>query len=245
MVTASRDYVCVRPQTYEDQAEAELLLSLFKGRQGELENTVFCVLGPDGKERLTRAGRSPSQQFADAQSFAAFLGETYEPYAEKAKPLAGLPLHDELALALNVGACDLMPVGVLVAEDEKSLTKLKERVARLAWSPEHIARQHFVCVVGSEAIAAAEEAHGLVLKPGLSLVEPDAFGRTATLLIHVESGASVAGMGRQLAKARAERAPSEKSRRAHIREARRAGIGWESELPVSDPGARRAKREER
>ena len=245
MVTASRDYVCVRPQTYEDQAEALLLLSLFQGREGVLENTVFCVLGPDGKRRLSRPGRSPSQQFADAESFAAFLGETYEPLAQRAKPLTRLPLHDELALALNVGACDLMPVGVLVAEDEEALAKLEERVARLAWSPEHIARQHFVCVVGPEAITAAKESHGLALEPGLSLVEPDAFGRTAKLLTHVKPGASVATMGRQLAKARGERAPARKSRRAHLREARRAGIGWDSELPVTDPSEGRARRERR
>ena len=63
MVTASRAFVCVRPATYESAAEGKLLLSLFRGRLGNLENSVFALLGPDGKERLTQTGRSPFMVF--------------------------------------------------------------------------------------------------------------------------------------------------------------------------------------
>jgi len=241
VVTASRNYVCVRPQTYEDKAEAELLLSLFSGRSGVLENTVFCVLAPDGKQKLSRAGRSPAQQFADADAFTSYLDKTFEPYAKKAKDLASLPVHDDLALALNVGACDLMPVAVLVAEDDRAMAKLEERVATLAWTADHVARQHFVRVVGDEAIAAAKEDHGLELEAGISLVEPDAFGKSAKLLGHLGEKLSARDLGRQLAKARGDHAPGKKSRREHIRNARREGVGWDSELPVTDPNERKAR----
>ena len=63
MVTASRAFVCVRPATYESATEGKLLLSLFRGRLGNLENSVFALLGPDGKERLTKTGRSPGMVF--------------------------------------------------------------------------------------------------------------------------------------------------------------------------------------
>ena len=177
VVTASRNYVCVRPQTYEDEAEAKLLLSLFQGRSGVLENTVFCVLAPDGERTLTRAGRSPQQRFESADGFASWLDRTFESYARKAKPLEALPLHDGLGLALNVAACDLAPLAVLAAEDEKALEKLLERAASLAWAEDHIGRQHFVTVVGEEALAEAEEEFGLKLEPGMTLVQPDAYGR--------------------------------------------------------------------
>ncbi|MDF1800043.1 MAG: hypothetical protein P1V81_12770 [Planctomycetota bacterium] len=236
MVTASRNYVCVRPQTYEDKAEAELLLSLFSGRSGVLENTVFCVLAPDGKEKLSRAGRSPAQQFRDADAFTSFLDKTFEPFAKEAKPLGSLPIHDELALALNVGACDSLPVAVLVAKDDRAMAKLEERVAKVAWTADHIARQHFVRVVGKEAIAAAKEDQGLELEDGLNLFEPDAFGRNAKLLGQLAPGLSTKHLGEQLAEARGDHSPAEKSRREHIRNARREGITWDSELPVTDPG---------
>jgi len=242
VVTASRDYICVRPQTYEDKAEAELLLSLYRGRDGVLENTVFCVLGPDGKQRLTKAGRSPMQQFTDADAFAAFLGKAFAPYAEEAKAVQTLPVHDDLALALNVGACDLMPVAVLTAEDAKAMAKLEERVALMAWSDAHVGRQHYVRVVGYEALAAAKAEHGLALQPGLTLVEPDAFGRTAKVLLHLDGlekrkarTSALKAASAALVEARGDHSPAAKSRRAHLREARRQGIEWESELPVSDP----------
>lgn len=243
MVTASRDYVCVRPQTYEDKAEAELLVSLFRGRTGELENTVFCVLGPDGKQRLTQAGRSPSQQFKDAAAFASFLGQAFEPFAKDAKDLARLPLHDELALALNVGSCDLLPVAILVAEDDKDMQALEQRIAPQAWSAEHIGRQHFVRVVGDAAIAKAKADHNLELKPGLNLVEPDAFGLTAKLLGHMHPKLTKRKLSEQLTKARGDHDPATKLRRDHVREARKRGIKWDSELPVTDPGERKARGE--
>jgi len=242
VVTASRNYICVRPQTYEDKAEAELLLSLYRGRDGVLENTVFCVLGPDGKQRLTKAGRSPMQQFSDAEAFAAFLGKAFVPYAEEAKAVQSLPVHDDLALALNVGACDLMPVAVLAAEDDKAMAKLEERVAVLAWSAEHVGRQHYVRVVGEQAIAAAKAEHGLVLEAGLTLVEPDAFGLTAEVLLHLGGlekrkarTSALKAASAALVEARGDHSPEAKSRRAHLREARKQGIEWESEVPVSDP----------
>src|SRR5262245_31890428 len=63
VVAASREWVCVRLLTYENAAEAEMLTSLFVGRSGQLENTTFALLAPDGKTKLSRAGRSPDFAF--------------------------------------------------------------------------------------------------------------------------------------------------------------------------------------
>ena len=243
VVTASREYVCVRPQTYEDQAEADLLLSLFRGREGTLENTVFCVLAPDANRRLTRSGRGPAQQFADADAFAAFLTEAFAPFAEDAKPLAALPLHADLALGLNVAACDLLPLVVLAADTERQLTRLDERLAALSWDDAHVGRQHVVRLVGAEALAAAAADHGLALEPGLTLVQPGPYGRTGKVLAAAPLSVSAENLARTLERGREKHAPVAKSRRAHIRAAQREGIRWESELEVTDPGARRASEE--
>ena len=63
MIAASRKFVCVRLATYESKEEADLLTDIFVGRSGELENTTFVILAPDGKKRLTRAGRGPMFAF--------------------------------------------------------------------------------------------------------------------------------------------------------------------------------------
>ena len=80
MVTASRAFVCVRPATYESATEGKLLLSLFRGRIGNLENSVFALLGPDGKERLTKTGRSPGMLFKTAAQMAERLTELGIPH---------------------------------------------------------------------------------------------------------------------------------------------------------------------
>lgn len=49
----------MRLATYENKEEGAFLESVFTGRSGKLENTVFALLEPDGKTRLSRAGRGP------------------------------------------------------------------------------------------------------------------------------------------------------------------------------------------
>ena len=60
VIEASRNFVCIRCATYEDAEEAEFLRWVFT-RRDSLENTVFCMLSPDGKEKLIRADRGPMQ----------------------------------------------------------------------------------------------------------------------------------------------------------------------------------------
>ena len=45
-IDASRQFVCVRPDTYENEENQRLVRSMLNGN---LENTAFCILSPDGK----------------------------------------------------------------------------------------------------------------------------------------------------------------------------------------------------
>ena len=56
-IAASRDFVCVRLESYESEEHQELVRGLLRGA---FANTAFCVLAPDGKARLSASGRSPS-----------------------------------------------------------------------------------------------------------------------------------------------------------------------------------------
>ena len=73
VIAASRQFVCVRLTTYEDEIEAKFSKDLFATRSGEVENTTFALLAPDGKTRLSRTGRSARNVFTDAAEMAAAM----------------------------------------------------------------------------------------------------------------------------------------------------------------------------
>ncbi len=85
MVTASRNYVCIRPKSFEDEDESELLLSIFRGRQGRLENTVFTLMDSEAKGELIRSGRSPKWISEDADDFVEILTEISAEHPQSSK----------------------------------------------------------------------------------------------------------------------------------------------------------------
>ena len=274
MIAASREFICVRPQTYEDKEEAALLVSLFSGRDGTLENTVFCVLSPGGKSKLSGAGRSPGMRYKDSADFAAFLSECFTDYAKGAKAIERLPVLDELALAMNVASCDLMPLVILNAKTERELAKLEKRVAELAWADPNMGRQHYFSFVGEDfpQVAASSSDSGktgpgesdakksksdeskgnkstdsesadaeprntiepFVIEPGLTVIQPGPYGRTAKILAHASVNAKSKELAEALDQAQEAHAPATKTRTDHVRNAKRNDIEWDSELPVTD-----------
>ncbi len=230
-----------------------MLLSLFKGKSGALENTVFAILDPGGEKALTRASRSPMRQFKTPEAFAKHLESTYSDFARKAKPIEQLPLHNEFALAVNVAACDQLPLVILHAKDAKALRKLEQSVAELAWSTEHQGLQHYCSLQQDPAPVAAADAGRAVkngeavlpefiLREGVTVLAPGPFGTTATVLGFSGLDADVDALSAMLRDARADHDPEAKDRRVHIGNARKQGISWESELPVTDPKSRRRGR---
>lgn len=250
MVRASRDFVCVRPATYESEEEAKFLLDLFGGAGGQLQNTIFAVLAPDGRTRLARSGRGPSFAFTDGDDMARELermAERFEPSDEAAS--RSLPTVTDLRLGLNVAACDSLPlvVGVLrhdddASDDERAAADnaLRARLAALCFDERSIGRAHYVVVEGDEGLRAFEGFEGVDAEADVFLLAPDAYGIEAKVLAATKSTGEklvpdvVTGLNGYR--------PRAKDARSHVRNARRAGIEWESELPVTDRKAPRSKR---
>jgi hypothetical protein len=177
VVAASRAFVCIRLATYENADEARFLEEIFRGRSGELENTVFSILAPDGKA-LVRSGRSPHMTFRGLDEAAAIdamakemtrLAARYEP-KEGALDHRPLPACADLRRGLNIAACDLLPL-VVVADPS-----LESALAKLAWSDAFRGRFAY-----ARADATAKVA-GVKAGDGLSVVAPDAYGVTAKML---------------------------------------------------------------
>src|SRR5262245_9523785 len=135
VIAASRDFVCVRLATYEDADEARFLKGLFRTRSGEVENSVFCVLAPDGRSKLIRAASGPEQVYADAAAIAADMKRVAGQSSPSAPP-AALPLVAGPRLALDVAAADGLPLVVILGNDAVAHQRLASGVAKLAWTDE-------------------------------------------------------------------------------------------------------------
>src|SRR6476660_4952834 len=73
VVAASRQFVCVRLATYEDPTEASWLKDFTRTGSGQLENTVFGILAPDGVKKLVRSSRGVDHLYSGPDQFAEAL----------------------------------------------------------------------------------------------------------------------------------------------------------------------------
>lgn len=227
----------MRPQTYESADELEILSYVFSGRSG-LQNTSFAILDPEGK-KLTRGSRSPSMTYGSAPRFAAGLDEIAGRYRERAKPIAALPVVRDLRLGLNVAAADMRPLVVVRGEDAADARRLEAEVAKVAWSKERIGTCHYVVLEARTAFG------GLAPEVGVTVVQPDPYGLGGEILAHVVRDAKTAAIAAGLARGVAAHDVATREHRAHIREARRRGISWETATRVTDDHAGRGGKEGR
>lgn len=235
VINASRDFVCIRLTTYENQSEHEFMESIGgAGRSGEIENTVFTFLAPDGKTRLTRVGRSARFLFSDAKEMAASMRELaarHPPGRESREDVPELPKVASPRLALNVAASDSLPLVVIYAKDVAARAKLEEYVRRLAWSDEFLGRFTYVITGSGKDLAAVKNAGE---QEGLLVVSPDKYGQSGELLATVPAQASRSEVAGTMRAALATFKPPLKLL-SHVRDGRRLGVFWETELPVTDP----------
>jgi hypothetical protein len=235
VIKLSHHFVCARLSTYEDAAEAEFLKKHFRGRTGELENTVFLLLAPDGKTRLSRSGRSPQMVFGGTVGWESTvlalemhaIAQKY-PVKKEMTGLPPLPVSKDLRRSLNVAACDRQLLVIADRVPEKTLNTLQT----IAWKKPYRGRLGW----GVSKTDAEVQATGLAGKePGILICRPDEFGLKATLIQQLPANASEAVVTKALTEAlQTPRAP-EKNYRRHMSRGQRLNKFWESEIEVSDP----------
>ena len=229
VIAASRAFVCVRLATYEDADEARFLKEFLRTRSGELENSVFGLLAPDGKTKLTRAARGPGQVYADDAALAADLRRVAGQYTPRAA-LISLPLVASPRLALDVAAADGLPLVVILGKDGAARKRMVETVAKLAWTEELIGR--FAYAEGTAAVTGVPR---IALDAGVVVIAPDTFGQKGTVLRQVAADAPTEKVAEALRAAAHEYDAPARSFRAHVREGQRQGVYWETRVPVTDP----------
>ena len=232
VVAASREFICVRLATYESEFEAELLSSIYTGRSGELENTVFSILAPDGETELVQSGRSPGQAFGrDAQAaerMAEAMTRIADDYPVKdASVTSDVPTIADVRLALNVAACDDLPL--VVSLDEGASRTL----ASLAWKGAYAGRFLYT----SAEAADVEQLGALSASTAIAVVRPNEFGTSFDVLQEMERGASPATVRRSLDGVLTSFRTRDRSSPEHVQSGLQQGVEWQTEVPVTDPQA--------
>ncbi len=230
VIAASRQFVCVRLATYEDESENKFLKTFNVGRGGEVENSVFCILGPDGKQRLCRAARGISQVFADCDQMAAAMDKIATTIKPKSAPKT-LPLAANVRLAIDIASSDNQPLVIVVAKDAKQREALESKLAAIAWSPTFVGRAIYV---SANSTAELVGVNGVTLDAGIALVQTDKFGLKANMLKQIPATASDDKLAESLRLGMLSFEAQAKTFRSHVQEGHKQGIFWETKLPVTD-----------
>ncbi len=224
----------MRPQTYENVEEAEVLSYVFSGRDG-LRNTSFGLLDPSGK-KLVQGSRSPAMTYGTPEKFIEALLEIGSKYEEQAKPIAALPTHANLRLALNVAAADLRPLVVIRADDAEEREALVAQIAGLAWSSDLLGRAHYLVLDEAETVGE------LTPKAGISVVQAGEYGQDGSVLSEAAENTEPKELAEALKSGLDKFEAEARVHDDHIRQARRLGIRWESAMPEAEEGGAASKR---
>jgi hypothetical protein len=240
VIAASRDFVCVRLMTYEDPFENAFLKAFDITRSGEVENTTFTILAPDGKKPLVRATRSAKGAFRDAPQMAESMARIARQYPGKpaTADLPPLPTVATVRLAVDVAAADNQPLVIVVAEDEAVRRQLTDRLRPLAWGERYRGRFTYAAAAGAKDLAVVDGSKPVA---GILVVEPSKFGLSATILTHVVATASADELAGGLADGLAKFHRTAAEHGSHVRSGKQQGAFWDTALPVTDPQEKRAR----
>ncbi|MFK7961893.1 MAG: hypothetical protein AB8G96_15365 [Phycisphaerales bacterium] len=237
---ASRNFVCIRIETYENSASESMVRSVLGG---PFANTAFVVFSPDGTQRLSRSGRSPSvllrgRSGDEVDSAAAAremnrIAARYQAAPESDTP-AGPLLQDfeSFRQAMNVASADqrLLIVVNGVADD----TRQQLRTV--------LASDEFTGVFHTDQVGdKTDEGWRTSIKhedaePSILIVRADTFGQSGKVMAELPNGATADAIRTALKASNTTFAASEarKVHSEHVAAGRRAGIYFENEIPYGE-----------
>jgi len=234
-IEATRGFVCIRIETYESKASQQRVRSLLGGR---FANTAFCIFDPQGEERLSGSGRSPSvlagrRDGGDPASIIRVMNRIASEYREEVQPgPALLQDFDTFRQALNVASADQRLLLVVTSGDADTQQNL-----RTALSHRDMLGRFHTDSVGPDSDPGWEDAlEGEANGPGILIVRAGQFGLEGEVMRQLPDGASADEIKEALAACNALFASLEERKvyEAHVAEGRRLGINFENEIPYGE-----------
>ena len=245
-IKASRKFVCVRLESYESEEHQKMVRSFLNGR---FENTAFCLLAPDGEERLSRSGRAPWMAFADRRGPRGGGGHQEDPaatiaamekvankYPRKGDP--GTPVVQDFhsfRQALNVASGDQRLL-LFVAAPENRQHPLRETLRPVFGDEAIIGRFHadfYSKGADDEWFAAIE---GAKPEAGLFIIRSDEFGQAGKVMnrLPLETPPDQIKSALLAANESFARDEERKVYRDHVAQGRREQIHFENAMPYGE-----------
>jgi len=240
VIEASRNFVCIRLATYEDDAEAEFLRTVYVSREGDLENTVFVLLSPDTKENLCRPGRGPQFAYSSPRDLAAGMDEiakNYQPIERSSGANPKLPQLKDVRLGLNVSSCDGLPSVICVARSDIEAIKMQAALAPLAFCDELAGKFVYSTTTNPDELKTIKNYQG---DSGYLIVNPGEFGIDGVLIGRFEIGSETPELKTAMIEYANGVAKVQKNHSAHVRKGMQNGKNWKTEIPVEDKNSNRA-----
>jgi hypothetical protein len=236
-IEVSRSYVCIRIETYENKEAEERVRSLLNGRYA---NTAFCLFDPQGKRRLSRTGRSPSQVMGgwgsdSNDSIIEELEDIASRYRQKGKATDTV-LQDFLSFeqALNVASADQRLL-VFVNSDKAAARKLSPTLKALFADNEIVGRFH-LDFAGDEDSRWRKAIKGAKSKPAINIIRAGKFGLEGTAMSQLPLDSTLEDIKAKLLADNQKFSSTEERKvyASHVMEGKRKGIKYESEIPYGE-----------
>lgn len=233
VIAASRKFICIRLLSYENKEEAAFLKSFNVGRSGDAENTVFCILSPDAKQRLSRASRGTGQVYGNPKNMAEGMTKIalqYPGVASEIEKISAVPYVADLRLALNVAGCDKQPLVVINHAINGDTLDLEKKISAIAWSNEYLGKFIYVKVRDQKEL---ELVMGAEKESQILVVQPDNFGLKGEVLFQTGE-VSTLQLKETLSQGVGKGKWPELSFWNHVQQGHQKGVFWETKLPVTD-----------
>jgi hypothetical protein len=222
---------------------------IYTGRSGQLENTTFGILSPNGKKKLTRTGRGPFHEYRNASQMAAGMDKIARSYNVEAKTLmsdTSLPYSESVDVGLNISAADNIPMVVIAATDEAEAKALEEKLLPHAWSESIMGQFNYAKATSSKDLSTLTGIKGDTEKlESILIVEPGQFGLSGKVLDQLDSSVEKHKLQSVLVDAIANCQRVQKDHNSHVQLGIQLGVDWESEIPETDAQALNARKRAR
>jgi hypothetical protein len=214
---------------------------------GRFENTAFCLLAPDGKERLSRGGRSPWMAFSrkgprgvgagdlEEVTVAAMerVAKAYKPQRDLTTPVVQ-DFHS-FRQALNVAAGDQRLL-LYVLAPAVAQRQIRKKLSKVMGDPEIVGRFHidFIGQKGDEQWASTisgvkSNVAKSKAESAMFVIQSGQFGQTGSVLKQLSADATAKEIKYSLLSANESFAKQEERKvySEHVAKGRREGVYFE------------------
>lgn len=167
--------MCLRIDSYESELHQEWVRRFLNGA---FANSAFCILSPDGQDRLIRGGRGPQMSLGKGNEVARVerIASQYQIAADLRE--AVVEDFHSFRQALNVASAD-QRVLVLVSGSNAKLDAARQSLRSVASDNRIIGRFHFDFESGDDW---TKSISGIDGKDGIVIIRPGEFGLKGRVL---------------------------------------------------------------